>query len=164
MSRAPRAREAAVAPGGRHIYPVRVFYEDTDAAGVVYYANYLRFAERARTELLRAFGVSQRALAVDDGLSFAVRRVEADFLAPARLDDALEVVTEVAEVRGASVTMHQAVRRGGEELVRLVVRIGCVNDRARATRLPAGLAAALAGLAAGHGAAGARAADTGTSP
>jgi acyl-CoA thioester hydrolase len=78
-----------------HHYRLRVFYEDTDAGGVVYYANYLKFAERARTELLRDLGILQSAMAADGGPVFTVRRVEADFIAPARLDDELEVRTWV---------------------------------------------------------------------
>jgi acyl-CoA thioester hydrolase len=119
-----------------HIFPVTVYWEDTDAGGIVYYANYLRFAERARTELLRAAGIDQRVLAAETGQVFAVRRVEAEYLAPARLDDRLEVVTRVTTTRGASVDMEQVVRRGDDVLVRMMVQIACVNGRGRATRLP----------------------------
>lgn len=128
-----------------HIFPVRIYWEDTDAGGIVYYANYLRFAERARSELLRVLGVvSQRALADDTGVVFAVRRVEADYLAPARLDDMLNVATRVIAVRGAAVDMEQVVRRDADDLVRMKVQIACVNDHGRATRLPDWLARAFA--------------------
>jgi len=125
-----------------HVFPVTVYWEDTDAGGIVYYANYLRFAERARTELLRAAGIDQRELAAETGQLFAVRRVEAEYLAPARLDDSLEVVTRVVTTRGATVDMEQVVRRGDDVLVRMMVQIACVNGRGRATRLPAAAARA----------------------
>ncbi|MEE8214457.1 MAG: tol-pal system-associated acyl-CoA thioesterase [Alphaproteobacteria bacterium] len=119
-----------------HVYRLRVFYEDTDAGGVVYYANYLKFAERARSELLRAFGVSQKALAEAGGPIFTVRRVEADFLRPAYLDDELEVRTTVLERGGARVAMGQVIGRDQEDLVRMRVEIACVNAKGRATRIP----------------------------
>ena len=84
-----------------HTHPVRVYYEDTDLAGIVYYANYLKFIERGRTEALRAAGVDQMALRASDGVVFAVRRVEADFLAPARMDDLLDITTTVTKATGA---------------------------------------------------------------
>jgi acyl-CoA thioester hydrolase len=123
-----------------------VFYEDTDAAGIVYYANYLKFAERARTELLRDFGISQRDMAAAGGPRFAVRHVEADFLIPARLDDELDVLTRVTVASGARVEMHQDIRRGTEDLARLKVRIACVNGRGRAVRLPTAVAGQLASI------------------
>lgn len=134
-------------PAGEHVYRLRVFYEDTDAGGMVYYANYLKFAERARTELLRAHGLSQRALAQDEGRTFAVRRVEADFLAPAHLDDELEVSTAVLEFKGARFAMGQVIRRAADVLVRLKVEIACVNAHGRATRIPEPVAALFAAAA-----------------
>ncbi len=119
-----------------HRYRLRVFYEDTDAGGVVYYANYLKFAERARTELLRDIGILQSAMAAGGGPVFAVRRVEADFIAPARLDDELEVRTWVTHHGGARIEMRQDICRDNEELVRLFVLIACVNDKGRASRIP----------------------------
>lgn len=141
------ARQVAPLPEREHVLPVRVYWEDTDAGGIVYYANYLRYAERARSELLRTLGIHQRAFADETGLLFAVRRLEAEYLSPARLDDALEVVTTVTEARGASVAMNQDVRRAGETLVRLKVVIACVNGRGRATRFPPALARSFAALA-----------------
>ncbi|MEX2009332.1 MAG: tol-pal system-associated acyl-CoA thioesterase [Dongiaceae bacterium] len=127
-----------------HRFPVRVYYEDTDAAGVVYYANYLKFAERARTEMMRAAGADHAGLAADRGVVFAVRRCEIDYLRPARLDDLLEVETRILEIGGAAVDGEQVVSRDGVELARLRVRLACVDEAGRATRLPAPLRAALA--------------------
>ncbi|MCZ6447377.1 MAG: tol-pal system-associated acyl-CoA thioesterase [Alphaproteobacteria bacterium] len=135
------------------VYRLRVFYEDTDAGGVVYYANYLKFAERARSELLRAFGVSQKALAEAGGPIFTVRRVEADFLRPAYLDDELEVRTTVLEHGGARVAMGQVIGRDQEDLVRMRVEIACVNAKGRATRIPEPVAGLFADAVA-HGSSG----------
>src|SRR5690349_2633990 len=88
--------------GDTHYFPVRVYYEDTDAGGLVFHANYLLYAERARTELLRLGGVEHRRLAAELGVFFAIRRCEIDYRAPARLDDALEVETKITDIRGAS--------------------------------------------------------------
>lgn len=118
-------------------WPVRVYWEDTDAGGVVYYANYLRFLERARSEWLRALGVAQTELAATDGVLFVVRRVEADYLAPARHDDMLQVVCRLAELGRASLVMEQEVRRGDEALLAARVRVACVRaDGFRPARIP----------------------------
>ncbi|MFM2130408.1 MAG: hypothetical protein RL477_1954 [Pseudomonadota bacterium] len=127
-----------------HVLPVTVYWEDTDAGGIVYYANYLRYAERGRSELLRAIGVVQRELAAESGIVFAVRRVEADYMAPARLEDSLEIATRVVALGAASVDMEQTVRRGTDDLVHMKVKIACVNAKGRATRLPAPVARAFA--------------------
>lgn len=119
-----------------HELSLRVYYEDTDLAGVVYYANYLRFIERGRTECLRAAGIDQLALKAEQGLVFVVRRVEADYLAPARFDDLLTVTTEVARIRGASVEMAQEVRRAGQPLFRARVTVACMGTDGRPRRLP----------------------------
>ena len=116
---------------GVHVFPLRVYYEDTDAAGIVYYANYLKFAERARTEMLRALGTNQSRLAAEQGIAFAVSRCTADYLKPARLDDRLEVHTRVTEVGGASLSADQAVKGEAGELVRLDVRLACTNPAGR---------------------------------
>jgi len=108
---------------------VRVYYEDTDAGGVVYYASYLRFVERARTELLRTLGVDQSALARETGLVFAVRSLRAEYLRSGRLDDELTVVTTVRAVSGAQITVQQHVDRGDERLFTADVRIVCVDAR-----------------------------------
>ena len=117
--------------GGVHVFPVRVYYEDTDAGGVVYHSNYLRFAERARTELLRHLGFQQSRLWAEDRIGFVIRRCVADFLAPARLDDLLLVASRPTGLRGASLDLRQNVMRGGLELVRLQVKLACMSINGR---------------------------------
>lgn len=126
-----------------HRFPVRVYYEDTDAGGVVYYANYLKFAERARSELLRELGPARRALAADGRVRFAVRRCHVEYLAPARLDDLLEVETSLVQLGAATLDALQVVRREGALLTELRVRLACLSPSGRAARLPAALRAAL---------------------
>lgn len=126
-------------------FELRVYYEDTDLAGIVYYANYLRFVERARSEWVRAVGVDQRRLRAEAGLVFAVRRLEADYLRPAVFDDLLEVTTELVELGGARIVLDQAVWRGEERLFAARVVLVCVGPEGRAARLPAEVRAALAG-------------------
>ena len=125
-----------------HRWPIRVYYEDTDLAGIVYYANYLRFIERARSELVRAAGIDQVAMKAA-GLVFAVRRVEADYLKPAHYDDQIEVRTRLRDVKGASFAMPQEVWRKDELLFQAHVTIVVLNQAGRATRLPAELRARL---------------------
>ena len=108
---------------------LRVYYEDTDAAGVVYYANYWRFCERGRTEWLRARGFEQQALMDDTGLAFVVRSVHGDYLRPARLDDALTVITSVSMARRASLEFTQYIDRGTERLFSASVSIACLDTR-----------------------------------
>ncbi len=109
-------------------WPVRVYWEDTDASGVVYYANYLKFLERARSEWLRALGLSQTELAQRDGVLFVVRHVAVEYLAPARFDDILEVRSVPEELGGASLTLAQEVVRGDSLLLTARVRIACVRS------------------------------------
>lgn len=124
--------------------PVRVYYEDTDAGGVVYYANYLRFCERARTEWLRALGVQQQALLDSAGIAFVVRSVKADYLQPARLDDVLQVVSRIATLRRASLVFDQEIRRGGQLLFTAQVLIACIDQRRqKPVQIPAPLYANL---------------------
>jgi acyl-CoA thioester hydrolase len=106
---------------------IRVYYEDTDAGGVVYYANYLKFLERARTEFMRALGYDLRDLALDPGILFVVANVEVDYRRPARHDDQLEVSVAIAERGRAGMTFAQQVRRGAELLVEARVRVACVD-------------------------------------
>ena len=127
-----------------HLHPIRVYFEDTDAGGMVYYANYLKFAERARTEMLRAAGISHAEMVAQDGLMLVVRRCTAEFHRSARLDDALEVETRVSGVAGASILLDQAIRRGSETLVEITVTVACVTKEGRATRLPKRLRQAVA--------------------
>lgn len=122
-----------------HTFPIRVYYEDTDMGGIVYYANYLKFIERARSDWVRDLGIDQRAMKDEDGIVFAVRRVECDYLAPARFDDQLEVRTSVHSVTGARLVMTQEVRRAGEALFAAQVTIVCINETGAPARLPANI-------------------------
>jgi acyl-CoA thioester hydrolase len=123
---------------GAHRFPVRVYFEDTDVAGIVYYANYLRFMERARSDLLRLIGVDQRA-AIEGGEGvYAVAEVTLRYRAPARLADDLVIVTEVAEVRSASVLIHQRVMRGEEVLTEGTVTAAFLTPEGRPRRQPRG--------------------------
>jgi acyl-CoA thioester hydrolase len=120
------------------VFPVRVYFEDTDAAGVAYYASYLRFIERARSEWLRALGYPQGKLANDTGTGFVVRSLSAEYLGPARLDDTLEVVSRLRELRRAQVVFDQRVERHGALLVGATVRVACVElGNMKPTPIPA---------------------------
>jgi len=118
-----------------HKLPVRVYYEDTDMAGIVYYANYLKYIERARSDWVRGLGIDQRAMKAA-GQVFVVRRVEADYLASAHLDDELVVETEVKQVTGARLVMAQHVSRGSEMLFRAIVTVVIVNEAGQVGRMP----------------------------
>jgi len=116
---------------GRHVFVVRVYYEDTDFTGIVYHANYLRFMERGRTNYLRLLGADHRALfeAAEQeapSFSFVVRSMRIDFLKPARMDDVVEIVTRPEEVKGASITLNQRTMRGEDLLVEAHVRVAFV--------------------------------------
>lgn len=124
---------------GRHLYPVRVYYEDTDAGGIVYHSKYLNYAERARTEMLRCHGIAQSDMRQAEGVVFAVRDCQVAFRRPARFDELLEVRTEVSALAGATISMAQKITRDGEILVTLDFRIAAVNEKGRATRLPQSL-------------------------
>jgi acyl-CoA thioester hydrolase len=113
----------------RFSWPVRVYYEDTDAGGVVYYANYLKFFERARTEWLRSLGLNQDKLAQEEGLIFVVRRALLDFARPARLDDMLEVTVEPMKLARVYVDLAQEARCGAQMLARAEIRVACLNQR-----------------------------------
>ena len=128
---------------GEHRLQLRIYYEDTDAGGIVYYARYLHFAERARTEILRLAGIEQNQLRDDHGVLFAVRRCEVDYRRPARLDDILEVRSRLTGLQGARMSAAQSIWRAGEELVRLAVDIASVRGDGRPTRIPAAVSAAL---------------------
>ncbi|HVX99796.1 MAG TPA: tol-pal system-associated acyl-CoA thioesterase [Pseudorhodoplanes sp.] len=125
---------------GRHTLRVRVYYEDTDFTGIVYHANYLRYMERGRTNYLRLIGADQRALfeqaqAEAPGFAFVVRSMAIEFLKPARMDDVLHILTEPREVKGASITLHQEVRRGEELLIEARVRVAFISG-GRAQPIP----------------------------
>lgn len=111
-------------------WPVRVYWEDTDAGGVVYHASYVRFLERGRSEWLRALGIHQQTLAKDRDLLFAIRAMQLDFLRAARLDDELIVRTVLSQRRGASLVFQQEIRRGDETLLRAEVRAVCLSASA----------------------------------
>ena len=127
--------------------PVRVYYEDTDAGGVVYYANYLKFCERARTDWLRAVGLEQGRLATDQNIIFVVRSVKADYLQPAVLDDLLDVVTTLGKLGHASLVFDQKIQRGGQILFETLITIACIDRVSkRATPIPPSVRAQFATL------------------
>jgi acyl-CoA thioester hydrolase len=144
---------------GRHVMPVRVYYEDTDFSGVVYHASYLRFMERGRTNYLRLLGAGHRELFEETeseapGFAFVVRSMTIEFLKPAHMDDVLEIYTSPDEVKGASIVLHQQVRRGGETLIDARVRVAFVSG-GRARPIPKPLRVAMrADQSAGAGGAG----------
>ena len=114
----------------------RVYYEDTDAGGVVYYANYLKFAERARTDFLREKNIHQSALFAEQGIAFVVHALEANYHASGKLDDMLNVTVSVKEKKNTSVTMEQEILTAGKKLFSLTIRIVCVNREMKPTRIP----------------------------
>ncbi|WP_276716542.1 tol-pal system-associated acyl-CoA thioesterase [Pseudooceanicola nitratireducens] len=122
-----------------HHFQLRVYYEDTDLAGIVYYANYLRFIERARSEWIRTLGIDQKALKADEGIAFAVRRIEADYLSPAHFDDELDVLTTTEAVTGARIVLKQEVQRAGETLFVAQVTIVAIAETGHPARLPANI-------------------------
>lgn len=120
-------------------FPVRIYYEDTDAAGIVYYANYLRFAERARTEWLRELGHSHQAMIDGEGLAFAVRRCLVDYRKPAKLDDLLSVDSVVTSIGAASLDLIQDIQRGGVLLAHIEIKLACLDNRLKPARIPLAL-------------------------
>jgi acyl-CoA thioester hydrolase len=120
-----------------HEFALRVYYEDTDLAGIVYYANYFKFIERARTEWVRGLGVDQQRLKDEAGIVFAVRRVEADYLSPARFDDALVVRTDVVRITGVRIELRQNVMRGEDVLFASSVTLVALGEAGQPVRLPA---------------------------
>jgi acyl-CoA thioester hydrolase len=122
--------------GGRHVLPLRIYYEDTDAQGIVYYATWLRFLERGRTELLRMLGLEHSALRAESGINWVVRRCTIDYLKPARLDDTIDIVTGCGEMRGASLDMIQEARRGDDLLVHAELLVACMGEHGKPARLP----------------------------
>lgn len=126
-----------------HRFDIRVYYEDTDLAGIVYYANYLKFIERARTEWVRSLGIDQTALKREQGLVFAVRRVEADYIAAGKFEDVLTVETDLVRQSGARIVLRQTVLRGEERIFDAEVTLVALRDDGRPGRLPTALAEAL---------------------
>ena len=144
MSSAPLDGEMR---GGRHVMQVRVYYEDTDFTGIVYHANYLRFMERGRTNYLRLLGADQHALFAEaeseaPGFAFVVRAMQIEYLKSARMDDVLEIVTVPLDVRGASITLGQEVRRGSDVLIEARVKVAFVSG-GRARPIPKALRIAM---------------------
>ena len=128
-----------------HQFRCRVYYEDTDLAGIVYYANYLKFIERGRSEWIASLGIDQKVLRAEAGVVFAVRRVEADYLRPARFGDDLVVETSLHSIGGARLVLEQVITRGGERLFGAVVTLVALTEDGHAARMPADLRARLAG-------------------
>ena len=122
-----------------HQLDIRVYYEDTDLAGIVYYANYLKFIERARTEYVRDLGVDQSALKAETGIVFAVRRVEADYIAPAKFDDVIRVETKAVKVTAARIVLAQDIYRDGDVLFQSVVTLVALTETGKPARIPAEL-------------------------
>jgi len=120
-----------------HKFELSVYYEDTDLAGIVYYANYLKFIERARSEWVQALGIDQMRLKAEYGVVFAVRRIEADYLQAAKFGDRLQVRTRALELTGARVRLEQKVERDTETLFTANVTLIALTEGGKATRLPA---------------------------
>ena len=120
-----------------HKFVLSVYYEDTDLAGIVYYANYLKFIERARSEWVQALGIDQMRLKAEYGVVFAVRRIEADYLQAAKFGDRLQVCTRVLEITGARARLEQKVERDTETLFKANVTLIALSKGGKATRLPA---------------------------
>jgi len=128
-----------------HQFELRVYYEDTDLAGIVYYANYLKFIQRARSEMIRAQGIDQRALKARAGVVFAVRHLQADYLRPARFDDSLTVKTGVLRLTGARIALSQRIFRGEDRVFSATVTLVCLRADGAPTRIPAEIRQKLTG-------------------
>ena len=128
---------------GAHLFPVRVYYEDTDFSGNVYHAAYLKFFERARTELLRAHNVHHERLLAEDGVAFAVRSLNIEYLQAAHIDDLLEVSSQVVEMKGSRLTIEQIMRRGGDVITQAKVVAVSIKSDGKPTRLPQSIRNAL---------------------
>lgn len=129
---------AGALAGKLHRMPIRVYWEDTDAGGIVYHANYLKYMERARTDFLRLLGIEQSELMADPAtpIKFAVKSLAIDYHQPAKLDDALLIETEVKDVKAASIVMAQTVKRGETKLADATFRVAVLNAAGQPTRLP----------------------------
>src|SRR5260370_23372710 len=134
--------DAVEQPGMTHSMAMRVYYEDPDASGIVYYANYLKFAERGRTEMMRELGFAHSGIVAESGIVFTVRRLSADYQAPARLDDALSVDTRIVEIGAATLSLAQRICRDGAVLVALDGPVAGTGPDGRPPRGPPGSRAA----------------------
>ena len=119
-----------------HIFSLRVYFEDTDAGGIVYYANYLKFAERARSEMLRSVGIESSRLMREENITLTVKTCHVDYQKPAHLDDALEVYSRITKVGGASLHGEQKIKCNGHELVDIQIKLGCIAMDGKPARLP----------------------------
>lgn len=119
-----------------HTFSLRVYYEDTDLAGVVYYANYLKFIERARSEAIRSIGIDQKTLKAEHGIVFVVRKVEADYLMPAKYDDVLTVASSMVKLGAASIELSQDITREDEIIFTSKVRLACMEISGKVLRFP----------------------------
>jgi acyl-CoA thioester hydrolase len=128
--------------GARHLYAVRVYYEDTDLSGITYHANYLRWFERARSDLLRLLGIDQRAAIEAGEGAYALSEVNLRYLLPAKLDDDVVIETRCTELGAASCRMHQVARRGEDTLCEAALRVGFITPQGRPRRQPAAWRAA----------------------
>ena len=126
-----------------HIYSLRVYFEDTDAGGIVYYANYLKFAERARTEMLRDVGIESGRLMIEDKITLSVKNCQVDYKKSARLDDYLEVHSLITYVGGASLRGEQKIKCNGDEFVNIKILLACVASDGKPARLPSKLRSTL---------------------
>ena len=126
-----------------HRFDIRVYYEDTDLAGIVYYANYLRFIERARSEMIRELGIDQAAMKRELGLVFAVRRVEAEYLQPARYDDLIQVRTQPIKLTGARLVLDQTIWRADIELFQAKITLAALTETGTPARIPQALRSAM---------------------
>ena len=137
----PAATSASI-----HRLMVRVYYEDTDAGGIVYYANYLKFAERARTEMLRELGFEHKNNEKNHGANFVVRACNVEFYKPGLLDDFLEVQTEILAVRGVSIRMRQSIKKKSQEIALIEVKLACIASNGNVMRIPITLRNRMSGL------------------
>jgi len=150
MSDRPTEPSAGIIRGNLHILPVRIYYEDTDFSGMVYHANYLRYCERARSDVLRLLGFGHTELAArSEPLAFTVRRIEIDYFLPARIDDALEVRSHWQEAAGARFRVHQEIFRGQARLAAALVEAACISMTGRPRRIPPEILAAFEKFSAG---------------
>jgi acyl-CoA thioester hydrolase len=133
----PPAPPSGILQGAQHLFPVRVYYEDTDLSGIVYHANYLRWFERARSDLLRLLGIDQRAAAEAGEGTYTVAELTIRYHAPARLDDAVTIATQATEIRAASVRLRQRATRDRELLAEAELRVGFIGPDGRPRRQPA---------------------------
>ncbi|MCB1531302.1 MAG: tol-pal system-associated acyl-CoA thioesterase [Alphaproteobacteria bacterium] len=121
----------------KHKFPIRVYYEDTDAGGIVYHSNFLNFCERARCEMLRDLGYQVTKIAKDFGLMFVIKHADVEYISPGRLDDSLEVVTSIADIKNTSFKMTQIVEKSGQILCKILITVVCVDIQSvKPVRLP----------------------------